>query len=962
MKLFHYKSAVAGCLVLTMISGCTIFKSESDIVPKPTLADIKLTVEPLVKSQLPMPSVEQLITDYRELIELSNDPKIKEQIGYRLAQLLLIDNEQAQEVGTPLNTDATGYYDNAISAYNNLLTSYPDSGQTEHLLYQLAKAYELQGDSALSFATVVELTNKFPDTAYAQELYFRSGEHLFANNKFSAAARSYHHVISGDKNSPYYYTSLYMLAWSQFKMENQSKALVYFTQLLDISLPTLATNDVDVNKLPLASRQMVKDTLRVMSIIFSFQDGAQTLASHYQQVGNRYYEFLNYQHLAQSYLSNKRYRDSAVTYGDFVSRYPQHLKSPHFAIKIIETYQLGSFPALVEQQKREFVSNYGIRGPFWQQWSDDYKAALIPTLKSYVTEFSQDSYRVAQREKDLDDKKALYGRAAIWFLEYIETFNDSKKMAFLYAESLYASEQFTKAITAYQSFAYDKTTAINGDDESGEKDYHTVEKRADAGYTALLAYDKLLTKSRADSKQPSQMLSPLVKQQEVSAQQFIDGFIDDKRSLGVLERLINQRYVAGRYSDAITSARQLIAWPHPITKAQKVDTQLIIAHSIFNQQLYKEATTGYQIVLQLMAKTDKRLPDVKENFAASLFKQAESQIKAQQLAQGIELFIAVIEQTPNTSFRKLAQFNAAQYLYQLKDFEQAGSYLIDFRQRFKGDPLTKDIGVQMVSIYEQQQDWGNAAQEYLDIANSVTEPAAQETPLYMAASYFEKADNIEQARLNYRRYAHAFQVPFERAVEARFKLSEIYKRKNDDASRRFWLKRLITLHDNAKDNATSRSASLAAMSAMVFASDAQASFNKIKLTLPLRKSLKRKKRSLVKVLEAYSKTASYNVAQYTTESTFQTAQIYRQLAQDLLSSDRPKGLDALALEQYEILLEEQAYPFEDKAIAVFENNTERSWQGVYDDWVEKSFEALAVLMPGRYNKVEVIDGEQNVIY
>jgi len=52
------------------------------------------------------------------------------------------------------------------------------------------------------------------------------------------------------------------------------------------------------------------------------------------------------------------------------------------------------------------------------------------------------------------------------------------------------------------------------------------------------------------------------------------------------------------------------------------------------------------------------------------------------------------------------------------------------------------------------------------------------------------------------------------------------------------------------------------------------------------------------------------------------------------------------------LLEEQAFPFEEKAIELYEVNASRTASGVYDKWVESSFEQLAVLMPARYAKFE----------
>ena len=80
--------------------------------------------------------------------------------------------------------------------------------------------------------------------------------------------------------------------------------------------------------------------------------------------------------------------------------------------------------------------------------------------------------------------------------------------------------------------------------------------------------------------------------------------------------------------------------------------------------------------------------------------------------------------------------------------------------------------------------------------------------------------------------------------------------------------------------------------------------------------------------------------------------MYQQLSADLYDSERPANLDEAALEQYELLLEEQVYPFEEKAIDLFKANADRAADGVYDEWVRQSFEQLAELVPDRYAKTE----------
>ena len=81
-----------------------------------------------------------------------------------------------------------------------------------------------------------------------------------------------------------------------------------------------------------------------------------------------------------------------------------------------------------------------------------------------------------------------------------------------------------------------------------------------------------------------------------------------------------------------------------------------------------------------------------------------------------------------------------------------------------------------------------------------------------------------------------------------------------------------------------------------------------------------------------------------------------------MESDRPGDLSELELEQYEILLEEQAFPFEEQAISLHEINMRRSWEGVYDDWVKKSFAELGRLMPARFDKAELEVAYVDVIH
>jgi cellulose synthase operon protein C len=89
-----------------------------------------------------------------------------------------------------------------------------------------------------------------------------------------------------------------------------------------------------------------------------------------------------------------------------------------------------------------------------------------------------------------------------------------------------------------------------------------------------------------------------------------------------------------------------------------------------------------------------------------------------------------------------------------------------------------------------------------------------------------------------------------------------------------------------------------------------------------------------------------------TEATYKTAAVYQDFAKSLLAAPRPKGLKKAEAEQYGVMLEEQAFPFEEKAAELHELNARRTVQGLWDDAIRDSLQALAQLRPARWSRAE----------
>jgi len=173
---------------------------------------------------------------------------------------------------------------------------------------------------------------------------------------------------------------------------------------------------------------------------------------------------------------------------------------------------------------------------------------------------------------------------------------------------------------------------------------------------------------------------------------------------------------------------------------------------------------------------------------------------------------------------------------------------------------------------------------------------------------------------------------------------------------------IIQVDARAGAQRTDRTRFLAAKASIRLAEPVRKRFEVVRLTQPLAESMKLKRSLMEDVIEAYTEAADYGVAEVTTESTFRLAQVYEGFADDVLESERPGDLDADALEQYELLLEEQVFPIEEKAIDLYKANTDRASDGIWDEWVERSFNRLAGLLPARYAKVERSEDVVTALY
>jgi tetratricopeptide (TPR) repeat protein len=311
---------------------------------------------------------------------------------------------------------------------------------------------------------------------------------------------------------------------------------------------------------------------------------------------------------------------------------------------------------------------------------------------------------------------------------------------------------------------------------------------------------------------------------------------------------------------------------------------------------------------------------------------------------------------PTSKIRATAEYDGAAALIRLKAWKEAASVLSGFRGTFPGHELQPEVTKKIAFVYREDGRLSMAAGEYERIERESRDEEVRKEALLVAAQLYEDAGDGAGTLAVYRRYVDYFPRPVDVNLETRGKIAEMLKGREDRQDYLDELRRIVAIEAAAVDARTPRTRFLAANAALVLAEPGYDRFMEVRLVKPFEVNLRRKQSLMKTAVQEFGRLLDYEVGDVTAASTYYLAEIYAHFSKALTASERPEGLNPLEMEQYELAIEEQAYPFEEKAIAVHESNLELISLGIYNGWIEKSLERLAGFVPARYDKPEEQSG------
>lgn len=878
---------------------------------------------------------------YQEFLSITTDYQMYSQALRRLADLQLkigetkLTGEDAQSIEAgQRETEAS------IRLYTTYLETHPNHPSNDQILYQLAKAYELNGQPEKSLEILDRIMHFYPATKHRDEVQFRRGEMLFLLRRYQASEQAYQDIITNNQQSIFYEKALYKFGWTRFKTNRYRAALDPFFIIMDRKQQQgMLQMDRPVDDLVGTERELIVDTLRAISLSFAYLYSEYSITDYFNEHGNRPYEPIIYLSLGQLHFEKERVKDAADTYMAFVKRYPTSPLAPEFHTEAINVYQKGGLTSLVLPAKEEFVKLYGVGSAYWEQQNEAARSRIKPLLATHITEIATHYHAQARKSKQPAD----YYKAAGWYGLYIRNFpNDTAtaNMNFLMAEALYDGRYYVQAAQEYEKTAYA---------------YPTHSKSAEAGYAALLSY-------AAIQKAQPETYEPMRQQAISSALRFSEQFPNDARVPSVLTKLADELFKANDFLRAASVSQKLVSRSQLDPKLART-AWIILGHSEFELKNYAQAESAYRESLRFVTSKDKQYAQIYDRLAASIYKQGELERDAGNHSTAVAHFLRVGQVTPASSIRATADFDAATSLISMKQYSRASQLLEEFRSSHPTHPLNRNINEKLALIYSETGQSGRAAREMELLAkNNRNDPQYSANLLWQAATYYEKADMHKDAQRAYAQYVQENPQPLERAMEGRHKLAEYARKAGDGKAWGDWLQEIIRADARGGAQRTDRTRYLAADATLKLADGHRNVYQRATLTQPLKPSLQRKKDLLQTTIKAYETAIQYRVAEVTTAATYQIGELYYDFSRSLLKSAPPAGLSAEAVEQYKILLEDQAFPFEEKSIDIHAANLNQIRNGIYDQWVKGSLERLRKMLPARYAKDEKLESYVEAIH
>lgn len=899
------KRFICSTLALPVLVACSSQQREGQ-----TLADIDVParIARTDPSEAAAPDEQRIKSAYYDYLRSADAAdQQRAHAALRIAELELAGATPANEAEFEANVRR------AIHLLQTSLRDFPSAEDNDQRWYQLAKAHDQLGEAEQAIEALQQLVRLHPQTEHYVEAQFRMAEHAFVHGDYDRAEAGYSDILAATDNRDFTEKALFKRGWAQFKQER-------FDEALEDYFAALNAHRSAGNGLAEGEDALLDEYLRAVALSFLYLGGAPALAEHFADKPNDPFAYRTYMSVSNLLLQQQRFSDAVATLDAYRTGYPYGEGVVAASLQALNIWKDANFRSRYEQAFADFYTQYRPGASFWQR-AGSKEAVPVEALRENLLLLAS---RYHNRFLS-DGQQESFTQAEQWYDRYLQSFTNYARQDQIYPQYAQLLERrglTERAFTMYERAAFDGEILLD----------------KTSAYACIYLSDRLYQNSAPQAK------TLWLDKHLQYAQAYAELYPKDAQAVATVLKAVQMAFSHGRLQQTVELANLL---PDAAPAERRLEVGLLKAQALFDLAEYQDAELVYRDLLAEQGSNSREGRDLADKLALSIYQQGHSLRDSDaDLATGH--FLRVYQTVPQSELAPTALYDATALLLAAAQWDQAIHYLKVFSQVFPEHALQVDVGKKLSAAYLQADRQLEAAQAFESLARVVDNQEEQMAALWQAAELYSNKGDTASAIRTYESYTGRYKRPYPQYLEAMHRLSELYATDNSVQSD-YWLQQIVTADSTANASLkTERTDFLAASAAFTLARKRLNDYDQIALVHPLNQSLQRKKAAMQNAVKLFGLASSYGHREFVTESTYHIGSIYLAFAAALMNSERPRGLNDDELEQYNILLEDQAFPFEDQAIEFYEANLARIADGHFDEWLQRSLAQLSQLFPARY--------------
>ncbi|OZB15330.1 MAG: hypothetical protein B7X58_06660 [Marinobacter sp. 34-60-7] len=841
-----------------------------------TLGDMRPVFLTFESRPLPAISPKEVARRYQKLFETSDEPEVRIDALNRLNH---IRDRSGQDLGFS-EAQEPSVYREALASYERILASGAYSGRLDEMIYQMAKAHALTGQPEESLQRLKQLVGLYPDSALAGEARFRLAEGAYSAGEYEQAEAGYRAVLTQESGEGLQTKAGYMLGWSQFK-----RGRVYWDQAADTFMALLDKHLPDPSALNQPSERylgMVEDSFRILALMAARSANANTLSGWLSGRPAGAWHHLIYDRLADLHAVEGRHARGVAVHDAFLAQYPEHPARAEFRVQSVTFWALAGDESRVWSARQAYVDAFSADEDF-----STLGTAHQNIWRQYARELGDYYYA--------SDKWTL---AATQY-EALGPRSDAASDLYLMAgDARLQAHDEARALANYRLAAYGpENLPVSGSSK--------------AGWAAIrILVDRLDAVTRNADVIPA--LTALAEEE----QRYTQAFGADQNLVGLRANLANRWFEAGRFDHALAFAQSTLtaaegapeyAYPAWLVTAKVRQHERAFG---LEERAWRQALALAQSQPALL-EPGQNLNSLRLPLATAIYRQAEAAAAAGEPTLAVAQFQRASSALPGSELAVKARFDAANTLFRASDWQGAINEFRRFRSDYPGNDLTIGVSERLVHAYEQSGQPIKAAEELLVSAESHASPWSLR---HRAAALYQQANALTERNALYRQWLQEAPVPASaeehvRNQRYRWSLIESGEQISDYQAALVEAETASQWHSN-------ETLQWAGKAALALGARAAETFAGIALSHPLEATLARKQQALEAAQDYLVQAEALAGDVVVSEVLYRRAELYRTLAADLMASEPPAELNEMETMQYQMLLEEEAFPLEERAMAL----------------------------------------------